>query len=338
MTFAGFGRSAIPFDMFDLDVTAEEARRAAKLATLYHRGQELAWDGREVLQELLREHGGIQLAPEKRAAMAKIFGVIMWGELAAWKISAELADKLEPLEAKMAATSQAHDEARHFYVMHDYLTELGQVPRTIDRASRGVLDLVLETPSLVAKLLGMQLMVETMALTIFQAVREARVEPVLSDLLRYYEKDEARHVGLGVQALPGMISRLSRREGLALFLFQMRVVGWTIAGLKSLEPSLRELGIPPRTIMHLGRAKQIMAFDQLWSQITDTRGAAARDGVIRFVNGIGEVMFPREPAPRRALARLARFRDGWRADPAAGLPATSLDPSEPARDVRLTVT
>ena len=47
--------------------------------------------------------------------------MLMWGELAAWRISAQLADRLEPLEMKMAATSQAHDEARHFYVMHDYL-------------------------------------------------------------------------------------------------------------------------------------------------------------------------------------------------------------------------
>src|SRR6185503_16687918 len=140
-----------------------------------------------------------------------VFGVIMWGELAAWKISAELADHLVPLEGRMAATSQAHDEARHFYVMYDYLRELGEVPKHMDRASRVVLDLTLETKSLPKKLLGMQLMIETLALTIFQAVRESRLEPVLADLLRYYEKDEARHVGLGLQMLPGMIKKMSMR-------------------------------------------------------------------------------------------------------------------------------
>ncbi|MBI4509508.1 MAG: hypothetical protein HY698_07710 [Deltaproteobacteria bacterium] len=95
--------------------------------------------------------------------------------------------------------------------MYDYLRELGHVPTQMDRASRGVLDGVLETNSLPRQLLGMQLMVETTALTIFQAVREKRIEPVLADLLRYYEKDEARHVGLGVQMLPSMMKRMSRR-------------------------------------------------------------------------------------------------------------------------------
>src|SRR5262249_52611380 len=173
-------RSQIRFDMFDAPRLADEVRRAHKLASLYHRGQELAWDGRAVLAELVARHGGgVALAEEKKAALAHVFGVIMWGELAAWKISLQLADQIVPLEPKMAATSQAHDEARHFYVMHDYLALLGAVPTTMDRASRAVLDMVLETPSLVKKLLGMQLMVESLALTIFQVVREARIEPVL---------------------------------------------------------------------------------------------------------------------------------------------------------------
>jgi hypothetical protein len=64
----------------------------------------------------------------------------MWGELAAWKISAQLADELEPLEAKLAATSQVHDEARHFYVMHDYLDALGEKAEPMEFWSQRVLD------------------------------------------------------------------------------------------------------------------------------------------------------------------------------------------------------
>src|SRR5450432_4246273 len=143
--------------MFDLERSANEAKRLTRCQTIYHRGQELAWDGRDVLGELLARHDGIHLADDKRRALERIFNIILWGELAAWKISAQLADGLEPLEAKMAATSQAHDEARHFYVMYDYLQALGHVPTKMDRASRVVLDLVLETPSLPKKLLGMQL-------------------------------------------------------------------------------------------------------------------------------------------------------------------------------------
>src|SRR5438093_9864831 len=104
--------NGLPYDMFDLARSAEEARRFDRARNIYHKGQDLAWDGREVLASLLAKHGGIKIAKEKREALAAVFGPILWGELAAWKISAQLADRLEPLEAKMAATSQAHDEAR----------------------------------------------------------------------------------------------------------------------------------------------------------------------------------------------------------------------------------
>jgi hypothetical protein len=336
MSFAGFGKSRIPFDMFDLARSAEEAKRQHKLGNLYHRGQELAWDGRAVLKELMAKHGGIELAQELRAATGEIFGVIMWGELAAWKISAELADQITSLEGRMAATSQAHDEARHFYVMYDYLTALGHVPRKMDRASRVVLDLTLETRSLAKKLLGMQLMIETLALTIFQAVREARLEPVLADLLRYYEKDEARHVGLGLQMLPSMIKGMSRREGLGLFAFQLELTAWSIAGLKSLEPHFHALGIDARRVLELGRAKQVIAFNQLWEEMGLTQAPKSREVVFRLINGVTAGIFAgRDVTDRTWREAIQAFREGWAADPYRELEATSLSPDEEARRVRV---
>jgi hypothetical protein len=325
-------RSNIPFDMFDGARLAEEAQRARKLSSLYHRGQELAWDGREVLAELIARHGGVKVPPEKRAALARIFGIIMWGELAAWKISLQLADAIVPLEPKMAATSQAYDEARHFYVMHDYLEVLGDVPRQMDRASRAVLDLVLETPSLVKKLLGMQLMVESLALTIFQVVRETKVEPVLVDLLRYYEKDEARHVGLGVQLLPQLIRGLSKAEGLGLFLFQLKLLGWTLAGLKSMEPAFRTLGLDPRQILRLGRAKQTLAFQEMWGELGITHVPRSRAAVIHTIKGTAEALFAREPG---VFARVRAFARGFRMPLDADLPATALSPDEAPRRVTI---
>src|SRR5579883_2351135 len=143
----------LPYDMFDVHKSAEEARRSDKLANIYHRGQALAWNGREVLAELLAKHGGIHMAEHHRKSLARLFSILMWGELAAWRISAHLADRLIPLEAKMAATSQAFDEARHFYVLHDYLVELGHFPCPPDPQSQAVLSRVLETNSMVEKLM-----------------------------------------------------------------------------------------------------------------------------------------------------------------------------------------
>src|SRR4051794_30256802 len=74
LRIAGFGKSEIAFDMFDLPRHAADAKRTQKLEAIYHRGQELAWEGKEVLPELLAKHGGIgvNLSPEKRAALANI--------------------------------------------------------------------------------------------------------------------------------------------------------------------------------------------------------------------------------------------------------------------------
>jgi hypothetical protein len=309
---AGTGESDIPFDMFDVPHVAEEAKRAHRLATIYHRGQELAWGGREVLAELIAKHGPIHIAPDKQAALGRLFAIIMWGELAAWKISAQLADELVPLEAKMAATSQAHDEARHFYVMYEYLRELGSMPRTIDRASRAVLDLVLRTDSMLEKLIGMQLMVETLALTIFQLVREAKVEPVLCDLLRYYERDEARHVGLGIQHLPSLMRQASRWEAARAAWFQVKIVGWTLRGLKDLEPDLRVLGIPSRRVLMVGRNKIFTATEMLWQGIGTGR-PLTRTRLETAIDTVAEVMFPREGVGPRLRDRLASARAVWRA-------------------------
>src|SRR5436305_10160736 len=72
----------------------------------------------------------MQVERHQRGPLARVFSIILWGELAAWVISADLAERLDDVEAKMAATSQAFDEARHFNTMRDYLLELGgEIPR-----------------------------------------------------------------------------------------------------------------------------------------------------------------------------------------------------------------
>ena len=108
-----------------------------------------------------KKHGGIRLAPEKKQALAQIFSTILWGELAAWSISADLALQLEDTEAKMAATSQVFDEARHFYIMRDYLLALDCEIPPLDGYTHAVLTELLDTHRLVDKLLGMQLIVES---------------------------------------------------------------------------------------------------------------------------------------------------------------------------------
>lgn len=295
------GPNDLAFDMFDLARSADEAKRFNKCENIYHQGQNLAWNGKEVLDMLVAKHGTPSLDAETRHALQRVFAIILWGELAAWKISAQLADRLEPLEAKMAVSSQVHDEARHFYTMHDYLALLGEVPKKLDRAPRQLLNLILRTDNLAYKILGMQLMVETLALTIFQTIRLAKPEPVLAELMKYYERDEARHVGLGMQYLPVLMKDMNKLEVAGVFAFQARILAYSMWEMKAIEKDFAVLGIEARDIIDRGRIKQMVVMRQTFESL----GIAADDSpVMRIFNFASELLFPSDETRHDTWARL----------------------------------
>jgi hypothetical protein len=283
----------IPFDMFDVARTKKEAKSAEKLENIYHKGQHRVWNGREVLHDLMETHGGIQLTPEQGTALQGLFAVILWGELAAWKVSAALANRLEPLEAKLAATSQAHDEARHFYVMHEYLERTGAVPKELGPCTEKVLRGTLEAGSLTKQLVGMQMMVEPMALALFQLVREAEVEPVLTELLRYYERDEARHVALGVLHLPQLLKQMSAVEAVDLWAWEFREYWNQLGMIRELEPHFAVLGIDVRDVIRIGRAKQLRANQMLWDELGAPQ--PVKEVFVRFFDAKCAWHWPEEP-------------------------------------------
>lgn len=303
----------IPFDMFEHAYGEREARRAKRLESIYHLGQGRIWDGREVLSDLIKRHGRPSIPERERRALSRIFSIIMWGELAAWKISAQLADALVPLEAKLAASSQVHDEARHFYVMHDYLEALGHEPPPLDRWSRRVVEMTLATSDLTKKLLGMQLTIETIALTLFQHVRELRVEPLLTELLAYYERDEARHVGLGTQLVPQLMASMSIREKVSVAMFQLDLLASSVFSLKAMEPDLLAIGVDPRELLAIGFRKHMDIHE---SMRQDFPSWPEDPPVHRVIHGLSEALFPSEgeaevPLHRR-MARVAMVFAGAR--------------------------
>jgi hypothetical protein len=234
-----------------LDVLAEQATdKARKLERLYHQTQAHAWDPRVVLDELVTQHGEINLPDETREAMGHVFTVLLWGELAAWNIATDLARVLPDVAAKMAATGQAFDEARHFRVLRDYLERAKVVLPPVNPYGRRVLARVLETDSPLQKLYGMQLLVENLALAVFKQLRESKVEPVLTALLEYIERDEARHVALGVMYLPTLLRRSTPLERVKNWAFNVELFLLTVAGgvlldqhFKVMKVDHRELGI-----------------------------------------------------------------------------------------------
>ena len=227
------------------------------LENIYHRGQDSIWNGKKLLQSLVDKHGIPNVDAKQKKSLENIFAIILAGERVAWNVSSQLSYMIDDDGAKMAAVSQAHDEARHFYVMKDYLELLEYEPRELSKSATYVLEQVVSTPDLARKLLGMQLMIEPVALTIFRFVRKSEIEPVLGGILEYFEVDEARHVALGVKYLPLLIEEMSTIE-LAKFLFwQARMINAEISGLSDLEDDLLNLGLNPLEIFEYAEKKQI---------------------------------------------------------------------------------
>jgi hypothetical protein len=273
-----------PYDMIEHSLVDRAQSRLDKLERLYHVGQNNIWDGKEVLAGLIAKHGPPRLPADKKEPALKILSVLLWGELAAWAISADLAERIDDVEAKLAATSQAHDEARHFYVLRDYLRALGEPVPRLGGIGRRLLISILETPSLVHKLIGMQLMVESNALAIFRGIVDARLEPVLADLLPYYEKDEARHVGLGVMYLPRLLSRLSATETAGVVAFQLRAIGMLMSAGILMHDHFRAIGIDPRRMAEYTIKLQDDVTGQMLSDAPNGNGKRRRDAVRGLLN------------------------------------------------------
>ena len=226
--------------------------RTDRLRRIYHNATRDMWDGPAVFRDAIAKQGGIQLSHEKRVALAQTITDLMWGELAAWIVASELSERLEDPDAKMAAASQVFDEARHFYVLRDYLAALHvPIPKLDPYFGVGARRL-LATRDLTVKLFAMQILAEGLAVVIFRFLAEAKVEPVLTEILPYFERDEARHVGLGVMVLPKRLETLSRRK-----LLRIRSTTWGIgdllgaAQLRRLE-HYRLLGAEPRDLLRAG--------------------------------------------------------------------------------------
>jgi hypothetical protein len=218
------------------------------LRRIYANAQRDTWDGPAVFREAVARHGGIQADDAKRRALAHLIGFLMWGELGAWIVSAELAERLEDADARLAASSQVFDEARHFYVLRDYLALLHVPVPPLDRFFGIGMRALLTTRDLDLKLFAMQILAEGTAQAIFRYLADCEIEPVLSELLPYIERDEARHVGLGILHLPQRLARLTPRKRRKLA-SRVHAVGdlFGATQLRYLE-HYRTLGADPRDL------------------------------------------------------------------------------------------
>ncbi|HET7652199.1 MAG TPA: ferritin-like domain-containing protein, partial [Acidimicrobiales bacterium] len=136
----------------------------------------------------------------------------MHGEQGALVCTAKIVESVPWIDAKYYAATQVMDEARHVEVFAKYLdTKLsGHYP--INAHLRMLLDDIIADSRWDMTYLGMQIMVEGLALAAFGFMHQLTTEPLLKQLLRHVMSDEARHVAFGVLSLKEYYAELTADE------------------------------------------------------------------------------------------------------------------------------
>jgi len=123
------------------------------------------------------------------------------GEQGALICTAKIVETVPWYDAKLYASTQVVDEARHVEVFGRYLQEKLGGEYQVNTHLRMLLDDIINDSRWDMTYLGMQVMVEGLALAAFGFLHQTTSEPLLKQLLRYVMSDEARHVAFGVLSL-----------------------------------------------------------------------------------------------------------------------------------------
>ena len=136
----------------------------------------------------------------------------MHGEQGALICTAKIVETVPWIDAKYYASTQVMDEARHVEVFARYLDDKLSGHYPINAHLKLLLDDIVNDSRWDMTYLGMQIMVEGLALAAFGFMQQMTPDPLLKQLLRYVMSDEARHVAFGVLSLKEYYGELSDAE------------------------------------------------------------------------------------------------------------------------------
>jgi hypothetical protein len=153
-----------------------------------------------------------QRATMGHAGMAWVLSQFMHGEQGALICTAKIVESVPWIDAKYYAATQVMDEARHVEVYAKYLHDKLEWEFPVNVHLRDLLDEVVADPRWDFTYLGMQIMIEGLALASFGFQYQMSPDPLLKQITRYVMADEARHVAFGVLSLKEAYADLSAPE------------------------------------------------------------------------------------------------------------------------------
>jgi hypothetical protein len=143
-----------------------------------------------------------------KAAALFMMSQILHGEQAALMVCGQLVNAVPDMDAKFAAAAQVMDEARHVEVFARYLACQGR-RYPLDPDLQAIVEALLAERDWEAKCVGMQVILESIALSFFRLGEDLAVEPVFKQFIPRVHEDESRHVAYGVLTLEERIPALA---------------------------------------------------------------------------------------------------------------------------------
>jgi hypothetical protein len=140
------------------------------------------------------------------------FSQFLHGEQGAMICSARIVESVPDLDSKFYAATQTMDEARHAETYARFLQEKVGLLYPINEHLKALLDDTLSDSRWDMPYLGMQVLIEGLALAAFGLLRDMTTKPLPKQILSYVMQDEARHVAFGRIALRDYYAQLTRKE------------------------------------------------------------------------------------------------------------------------------
>ena len=158
-----------------------------------------------------------KLGPEnirdlRRHSASWQFSQFLHGEQGAMICAARIVESVPDLDAKFYAATQTMDEARHAELYSRFLHDKIGLIYPINSQLQALLNDTLNDSRWDMPYLGMQVLIEGLALAAFGVLRDLTTKPLPRQILAYVMQDEARHVAFGRISLKDYYSALTEAE------------------------------------------------------------------------------------------------------------------------------
>lgn len=206
-----------------------------RLLQLYDKGKEKQWDQKVRIdwdQDV--DPGDTSMAPDE---ILPIYGSAPWekmtraqkdevrhhylawmnsqflhGEQGALICAAKIVTTTPDIDSKFYAATQTMDEARHVETYARFLNEKVQLAYPINASLQALIKDTIDDGRWDMTFLGMQVLIEGVALAAFSMIRDFTQHPLAKSLNAYIMQDEARHIAFGRLALKDAYQELTEAE------------------------------------------------------------------------------------------------------------------------------